>query len=306
MTDALAQTIELNVIRACVAEVCAPKAGNVHLGAEFEDAQWSDFVASASAIGPVLARANRIGVGQAVLEAVQATQQVAESNTNLGMILLLAPLCASSQAQDLRSGVQHVLDGLTDADAAGVYDAIQLVNPGGLGRVGTGDVSQTGESMDTTPPSLVDSMRLAEDRDDVAKQYATGFADVFDFIAPGLAMGVNQGMALDQVIVRMHLELIAKGDSLIARKCGQAIADEAAARAKTVCDAGWPGGGKSGEQATRLFEEFDDWLRDDGNRRNPGTSADLIVAGLYVAFQQGMIAWPAPWQGELVDWSCVV
>ena len=43
----------------------------------------------------------------------------------------------------------------------------------------------------------------------------------------------------------------------------------------------------------REFREFDAWLRADGHRRNPGTTADLIAASLFAAFRDGILPMPS-------------
>lgn len=289
MADATRPSCGELALRACVAEVAAPKAGNVSLIAEFDDAEFSDFVVSASVNRPILDDAPRRPLGQTVLECIRATRDAVGTNTNLGIVLLLAPLCKADAAMNLQSGAAAVLQSLTEQDATDVYEAIRLAAPGGLGDVDHADVRE-----EPTLP-LIEAMALASSHDRIAAQYARGFADVFDPIASTLALGVSQGMPLDDGIVRMHLELIAQGDTLIARKCGGEVAAEAARRAKAVCDAGWPANDKS----QRLFDELDAWLRADGRRRNPGTSADLIAAGLYVCFRLGWIAPPLPWRAAV-------
>lgn len=288
--DAASPTAGDLALWACLAEASAPKAGNVHLGASFEDAAWEDFAAAALAVKPLLDAASERGVGRTVFEAVRVTQKAVGTNINLGILLLLAPLCAVLGSRHIESGIAAVLGGLSADDARQVYGAIRLSSMGGLGVAAQHDVR------DDPPASLIEAMRAAASRDRVAAQYANGFDDVLSRIAPALAVAVSQGMALDQAIVRMHLELIAEGDSLIARKCGLDTATEAARRAKAVCDAGWP----SAAKARKMFHEFDAWLRADGNRRNPGTSADLVTAGLFVALRERWIAPPLPW-GETVS-----
>ncbi len=272
---------------ACLAEVLAPKAGNVHPGAGFADTSWRDFVVSAIAIGPILEKAAEIGVGRTVLACVEATRAAVGTNTNLGIILLLAPLCAVPRRSGLRLGVQRVLDGLTAADTRAVYAAIRLAAPGGLGKAARGDVRR--------PPtlSLMEAMELASKRDAVARQYATDFEDVLERVAPALVAEAGR-LPLDQTIVRVHLCLMAREpDSLIARKCGEAVAMESSRRAEAVLAAGWP----EKPSGRKLFAGFDRWLRADGRRRNPGASADLIAAGLFAAMREGEML--PPWR-----WSC--
>lgn len=266
---------------ACVTEVLAPKAGNVHPGAAFDDVTCDDFIRSAHAIGPAMDAAQMTGVGTAVLAAVRATRAGTTTNTNLGMILLLAPLCVVPRYEPLTTGASRVLESLTLDDAARVYEAIALAKPGGLGSAERGDVTRA----DVLP--LRQAMGLAAERDTVARQFVNGFHDVLHRIAPALVSAVARGLTLQQAVVQTHLLVMAQEpDSLIRRKCGEAIAIEAAQRAKIVLDAGWP----DGLASQRAFNELDTWLRADGHRRNPGTSADLVCAALFAGFREGVLA----------------
>jgi len=271
---------------ACIAEVCAPKAGNVHPRAEFEDVTWLDFIVSAMVVSPILSCAPQRGVGQTILQATAATAQVAAGNTNLGILLLLAPLCAVPIHDKPAQGIKEVLTSLTPQDTCAVYQAIRLAQPGGLGTVEHEDVARQPQV------SLVEAMRLTAPRDTVAGQYVNGFDDVIRLIAPRLVDLYRAGQALDHTIVQVHLEQMARQpDSLILRKCGQAVADESQQRAAAVLTARL----LSDERSAATFGDFDRWLRADVNRRNPGTSADLVAAGLFVALRSRQITHPFAW-----------
>jgi triphosphoribosyl-dephospho-CoA synthase len=269
---------------ACVYEATAPKPGNVHPGAAFDDVDYADFITSAVVIGPILDRARDAGVGRTVLEAVRATHAAVGTNTNLGTVLLLAPLAAVPADSTLADGIGDVLQSLTTNDTRFVYEAIRLAEPGGLERVAEADVL-------SNPPAdlhLVQAMQLAAQRDRVAHQYVHQFADVVRTVAPSLAEGLASGWSLSQAIVCTHVEQIAEhGDSLIGRKCGPKAAAEAAARARAVLDAGSP----DDVAHLQALAGFDAWLRADGHRRNPGTTADLIAAGLFVLLREGRLNW---------------
>jgi triphosphoribosyl-dephospho-CoA synthase len=132
-------------------------------------------------------------------------------------------------------------------------------------------------------------MALAADRDLVARQYANGFREVFDDGVPALVRGLETTGCLEGAIIFSHLWLMAAHpDSLIARKRGIAEAEEASRRARAVLDAGWPHAPASVEALARL----DDWLRGAGRGRNPGTTADLVTASLFVALREQIIALP--------------
>lgn len=268
---------------ACLLEVTAPKPGNVHRGADFDDMTLMDFVVSATAIGPAMDAAVEIGVGETVLRAIRATRQMVDANTNLGTILLLAPLACVPRELPLESGITEVLGSLTSDDASKVYKAIRLAEPGGLGEVDEMDVA--GDA----PSDLLAAMRAGAERDMVARQYAEDFEQVLHFVAPALCNGAPTGWSLTETIIHTQLQILAQlPDSLIARKCGPDIAQQTADRAAAILDTGEPGD----EQYLQALGDLDFWLRSDGHRRNPGTTADLIAAGLFVVLRERLITPP--------------
>jgi triphosphoribosyl-dephospho-CoA synthase len=270
---------------ACVLEATARKAGNVHPLRSFPDLTYRDFVISADATAPILARTAELGVGAAILGSVMATQQRVGRNTNLGVILLLAPLAAVPPGVRLTDGIRAVLEGLSQEDAELAYRAIRLAHPGGMGQVAEQDVAG--------PPTLtlLEVMHLAADRDLVARQYAENFSLVLDFGMPYLSQVEDFERHWEPAIVGLQLELLSRhADSLIARKCGVETAAEASRRASAVLSAARPGTREAQEELSR----FDRWLRADGNRRNPGTTADLIAAVLFAAFRDGSVPVVSP------------
>jgi triphosphoribosyl-dephospho-CoA synthase len=271
---------------ACVWEVTAAKVGNVHRFRDFKDVTYLDYLLSAAAIAPILARASQQRVGTTILEAIRATRQVVRTNTNLGIVLLLAPLATVADGEDPRQGVERVLSELDVEDARAVYEAIRLAGPGGLGQVTEQDVAT-----EPTQP-LRQVMGLAADRDLIAGQYANGFAEVFDLGAAAVMVGLNQTGSLECAILFAHLSLLSlHPDSLIARKRGPLEAAEASTRARTVLARGWP----HQRAGWAAFKDFDTWLRSEGHSRNPGTSADLVTASLFILLRQQQIPIPVPW-----------
>ena len=271
---------------ACLWEATAPKPGNVHRGADFEDLTYVDFATSAVLIAPAMERAGEQGLGQTVLAAVRATREAIGTNSNLGMILLLAPLAKIPRGVPLNEGIGRVLTRLDAEDSRLVYEAIRLARPGGLGRVEQDDV--TGEA----PSDLLAAMHSAAERDLVARQYANGFEEVLRFVLPAIERGQAAGWRLSDTIVHVFLELLSQfPDSLIARKCGRELAQQAADRAAAVLAQGSPGEAVYEEG----LAELDFWLRCDQHRRNPGTSADLVAAGLFAALREGIIQPPYRW-----------
>lgn len=273
---------------ACIWETSARNPGNAHRFHDFADATYVDFLASAAAVAPWLESACQRRVGETVLEAVRATRQVVTANTNLGTVLLLAPLAAVPVAEPLRPGLGRVLEGLTVADTHAVYEAIRLANPAGLGRVPHEDVHEE------PTHDLRYVMALAAERDLVARQYSNGFREVFDEGVPAFLRGLEHTGTLEQALIYCHLHLMAQyPDSLIARKRGLAEAEEAGHRAASVLQQGWPRSA-SGQAALR---ELDHWLRAVERGRNPGTTSDLVTASLFVALREGIMELPSriPW-----------
>lgn len=272
-------TIGQCVSQACFLEATSPKPGNVHRGADFEGLTYVDLVTSGIVISPIMERAVGRRLGETVLEAVQATQAAVGTNANLGMILLIAPLASVPRDRALADGVLDVLAGLDAADARLVYQAIREAKAGGLGRVSEADIA------DEPPGDLIAAMKLVAERDLVARQYVNGFHEVINETAPVIAAGLANGWPIGGTIVNAQLTLMSRyPDSLIARKCGPAVAQQSADHAAHVLQTGSPVDDSFWEAAADL----DFWLRSDGHRRNPGTTADLIAAGLFVLFRDGL------------------
>jgi triphosphoribosyl-dephospho-CoA synthase len=268
---------------ACLLEVTARKPGNVHRFVDLPGLHFFDFLLSAAAIADPLDRAASEGVGSAVLGAVEATRRLVSTNTNLGIVLLLGPLAAVSEGVDLAEGVEKVLAETTVADACLVYRAIRLAQPGGMGEVPDQDLR--GEPTVT----LRAVMALAAHRDTIALQYSNGFREVLSEVLPALREQLQAGQPLETSIIGAYLHLLARHpDSLILRKHGAGHAREVSLRAGAVLEAGWP----AREEARRLCDEFDGWLRHPSNRFNPGTTADLVTAALYAALRVGLIRPP--------------
>jgi triphosphoribosyl-dephospho-CoA synthase len=268
---------------ATIMEATVPKPGNIHRGADFEDASYPDFIIAASMVGPMFDALPQIPLGELILRAVVRTREMVNTNTNLGTLLLLGPLAKVPRTSTLHEGVGQVLDLLSPQDARDVYEAIRFAQPGGLGKVADADIA------DEPPADLRAAMRSAAERDMVARQWANQFQEVFEVVVPRLEAALAVGPDLPAAIVHLHVELMARfPDSLIARRCGPEIAAQSAARAQKVLDSGKPGD----DAYDRGLSDLDYWLRTDGHRRNPGTTADLVAAGLFVALRDGIIKPP--------------
>ncbi|HEY67677.1 MAG: triphosphoribosyl-dephospho-CoA synthase [Chloroflexi bacterium] len=275
-------TIAWAVHLACLFEVCADKPGNVTWGKDFWDTRFVDFMASAVAVGPALRDAPYAPIGETILRAVRDTHQLVGVNTNLGMILLLAPLAKAAglgHAQGLRAGVSEVLRALTVDDARMAFEAIRCAAPGGLGRAERYDVHQA--EVDIT---LREAMVLAQSRDTVAREYVTDFEVTFELGYATLRRLWVGGHKFSDSIVQTALTILAQvPDTLIARKEGRAVAERVSRQASQVLQAG----GVFSERGREALRKFDRSIRDERHRLNPGTTADLVAASLFVFLTEG-------------------
>jgi triphosphoribosyl-dephospho-CoA synthase len=268
---------------ACVLEVSAEKPGNITPRHDFEDTSYEDMLRSAIALGPELARADARGVGETVLGCVRATRAVACANTNLGIALLLAPLARAALGGEpaaLRPTLAGVLAGLDVDDARAAYEAIRLAGAGGL------DTPVEHDVRDQPAVTLREAMAAAAGRDAIAREYATDFAITFELGAPAFAAALADGLSPRDATVELALRLLAAlPDTLIARKRGLAAAERVSAAAARVLAAGGvrSAGGRS------ALAGFDASLREDGNALNPGATADLVTAALFVAQLEGTL-----------------
>lgn len=265
---------------ACLLEVSAPKPGNVSPGLHFHDTRYEDFLASAVAIGPALSAAGERPLGITIRSAVEATARWVRSNTNLGIVLLLAPLARAARREggSLRDRVGAVLSETTVADAAEVYSAIRLARPGGLGAAAAEDIAAA------PSVTLRQAMALAAERDAVAREYTSDFALTFETGAPALESARREGLAWTEAVVEAYLALLARvPDTHIARKLGPAEAERISERAREASAAG----GVRSRAGKRALAALDTELRDARNTRNPGTTADLTCAALFVVILEG-------------------
>ena len=272
---------------ACQLDVAVRKPGNVSLASPGHGMTAQQFTASArAAAAPLFAPGERVGAR--IEAAMRASWSAAGCNTNLGILLLCAPIVVaverSARAVDapaLRGAIETVLADLDQGDAAAAYRAIALAQPGGLGEVPAQDVRR--------PPSidLREAMSLAADRDSIARQYVNGYSELFELALPALpagwvppsAVGARADGATTAAVQGLYLTLLSEqADSHIVRKHGEALAQTVMRSAQ-----GWRAQAQAGAVLDTLpaFAAWDAELKAAGI--NPGTSADFTVVALLLA-----------------------
>lgn len=253
-------------------EARAPKPGNVHPGASFADLAHADLVAAAVASATAIEDAHVMPLGRTILAAVTAARGATASNANLGIILAIAPLAAVPVRGDTRpEAVASVLAGLSPADAADVWRAIAIAAPGGMGTSPRHDLAGP------PPADLLEAMRAAADRDAIARLWSDGYGALHAGLVADIAAALDANATIDEAVVTGFLAQLAREpDSLIVRRHGMETARDVSRRAAAALTE--PG----------LRDEFDRSLRTP-RRINPGTTADLTAAALYILLESGRL-----------------
>lgn len=258
---------------ACLDELDAPKPGNVHIFADGHRMTASEFLRSATAAASAISMPGA-RVGTRILTAVEATLAAVGANTNLGIVLLCAPLAAAADAgpPDLRTALARVLESLDTEDANLAFRAIVRASPAGLGRVEKNDV------FEPATVTLRQAMAEAAHRDRIAYQYVSTFEDIFRRGEPLLEAALSRALQPTWATLAVYLGFLsAFPDSHVVRKHGAAAAEEVRRNSVPLYTRL-----QSSEDPAYLLPDLLAWDRSLKARGfNPGTSADLTVATLF-------------------------
>jgi len=228
-------------------------------------------VAAGLAVAAAMERATEVPLGRTILDAVTAARTVTRSNANLGIVLAIAPMAAAADASADPAAIAAVLARLTPADAVDVWQAIRLAQPGGMGHSGQHDLAGP------PPDDLMAAMRLAAPHDAIARLWTEGYESLHGGLVADVRVAVCRGLTLHDAIVDAFLAQLAREpDSLIARKHGLPVALEVSRHAAVA------------RAAPETIPAFDRFLRSP-RRLNPGTTADLTAAALYILIREGSL-----------------
>ena len=269
--------------QACEVELQAFKPGNVSVYADGHDMTVADFRISAEVSAAPLCNPD-YSLGEKIFYAVKATREAVACNTNLGIILLCAPLleAISVKSEDLtlRQALRQVLTTTTLEDADWVFKAIVLASPGGLGKADNQDVTKK------PSVSLTEAMRLASEKDRIARQYVTDFQDIFDFAVliyyNAVSKWGNQGWAALSVYASLLCQF---PDSHIERKYGDQFSEMVASKMSQLSNE--LSKAENPEHILPLLYSMDQELKSKGV--NPGTMADMTVATVLTVFLEDFI-----------------
>lgn len=257
---------------ACEIELRAFKPGNVSIYADGHNMTVADFRASArQSAGPITSLNDSLG--ERIYYAVKATREVVACNTNLGIILLCAPLLLAAEKaktkKELRIMLASVLANTCVEDAQWVFRAIVLAAPGGLGKLDAQDI--------TSKPNvtLTQAMQIASQRDRIALQFVTNYTDVFDFLVLRYNEKLNRWGDAEWSAVAVYVAMLATyPDSHIERKYAnlytKIVMDKMALVDDKLSTTDQP------KQLMDLLAKIDSEFKSAGI--NPGTAADFTVA----------------------------
>ena len=265
---------------ACLLDLQALKPGNVGLHGDGHGKTSQDFRRCAQAAAELITRPDW-SLGRRIREAAQASWGVSGCNTNIGVLLLTAPLVSAYYRQDppdLEQRVQAVLAETTVEDAEEAYQAIRLMQPAGLGQAPQADIQ------DRPEVTLREAMALAAERDQVAAQYRDGFPIIFAEARPQWESLCRQWGDARWAMAGVFLSLLARyPDSHIARVHGEEAARSVSGKIKKLadefCEAETP------ENLRPRLLELDASWKNSG--LSPGTTADLTLAGVLAARLDG-------------------
>ena len=279
MTASLSQNqLESIVIQAFTEEVNALKPGNVSRYAAGHNMSVEDFLKSAEQVTPILCDPS-LSVGERILSSVQATFSGVGCNTNLGMVLLFAPVLKVVQEMKifnintLQKNIKKLIKNINVDESRLIFKAISLANPGGLGQSEQYDVHLAPDC------TVWQAMELASNRDSIAKQYVNGLHEVFHSGLVKINSYNQRWKSVEWATVACYLDLLSDLiDSHVARKQGLPVAEQTRAKAKSV--ARKLENYDNPVEATDLLLEFDRELKQ--SNINPGTTADLTAASLLI------------------------
>ena len=268
--------------QACECDVQAFKPGNVSVYNEGHDMTVEDFIRSAEVSAAPVTNPE-YSLGEKIFYAVQATREAVGCNTNLGILLLCAPLFQAvyqKQAdQSLRDSLRLVLENTTVDDADWVFKAITLAAPGGLGESKEQDVA------DSPVVSLTKAMEIASKKDRIAMQYTTNYKDIFDFSILRYNTAFVKFDDQAWAAVSVYTGLLSKyPDSHVERKYGDKYSGWVLKQIITVDDALL--NTDRPEQLVPMLHEVDRKFKAKGI--NPGTTADLTVATVLIILMEAL------------------
>ncbi|AEH35738.1 triphosphoribosyl-dephospho-CoA synthase [Halopiger xanaduensis] len=262
-----------------------PKPGNVDRRRDLADLRFDHFLAgTVGAQRGLEMAADGAGVGPAFERAVEGMSAQGGGNTQFGALLLLVPLTRAARDDLSQPVVEAVVEDTTVADAAAFYRAFEHVDvfvadpPEDMAPLDVRRGADAVPALEERGLTLLDVMAGSVPGDDVAREWVTGFERSFG-AAERLAEA--EGPPLDRAAAVFLSLLAERPDTLVADKHGEDVAREVQERAVELHER------RAVETDREAVEAFADDLVDRGI--NPGTTADITAAGLFIALERGVL-----------------
>jgi triphosphoribosyl-dephospho-CoA synthase len=309
---------------AMLLEVSAsPKPGNVDREHNYPDTCFEHFIASSVSVFPVLelAAKSRSGIGALIRDAVcESSSWQQGGNTHFGAFLLLIPLSmaagklfdsrektnftlSAEEFENLAAHAHAFVQKTDHEDAVEFYRAFDVaeVRVNSVDEFNLGDPKSTAE-LEKQKVTLYELMKIAEGYDLIANEWTSGFARclegakiITEFMQDRRQEIENpvlncSSTGINEAIVYTFLKLLSRHrDTFIQTKFDKATADYVSVRADEILSA-WekPSGYVARDFASLLplVQDFDSELLE--KRINPGSTADIIIAGLFIALLGGL------------------
>lgn len=290
-------------------EVSAKKPGNVTSLSGFESTRYEHFLSSTVACFPSFEVAafrgnlisegklsnEKLGIGKIIKDCIfdiSAWQK--GGNTLLGAVILCVPIAAAAGMTNfeetidlvqLRLNLKKIVESTTAIDAVHLYETINKVNPGGLNDAPDLDLNspESKKRLIQEDISLYEVFQIASSYDSICFEWVNNYPITMDVAYPFLLDQLcNQD--LNKAIVHTFLKVLSLyPDTLISRKVGKKISKEISLEANQILVLG----GLKTKAGQMELARFDKKLRKNGNKLNPGTTADLVAATLGLSVLSG-------------------
>ena len=265
-----------------------PKPGNVHRTRNYDDMEFEDFIISGIVIGDTIRSATtdvdveNPRLGKYILEAVSETDKWIKNNTNLGIVMMITPIAVgaaiSDKFEDIRENVKLLMANTSVDDACDLYDAINIADAGGMGNQDEYDVASDNakKELRENNQTMFDVLKISAPWDMLAREMTSDMPAVFEIGYPTYHRLKDEKIKNDACVLTFLTILSQVPDTLISRKYGDDEALKVSMMTRDLLKM------KDNPDFDERLREFDDYLFK--NKYNPGTTADLTAASIFVSY----------------------
>ena len=265
-----------------------PKPGNVHRTRDFPDMEFEDFVISGIVIGDTIREAcmnvdiDNPQLGRYILQAVSETDRWIKNNTNMGIVMMTTPIAVAAAIidsfEDIRQNVKLLMGNTSVDDACDLYDAINIADAGGMGDQDEYDVASDNAKAELREnnQTMYDVLKISAPWDMLAREMTSDMPAVFEIGYP-IYHELKESKSKNEACVLTFLTILSQvPDTLISRKYGSDEALKISMMTRDLLNL------KNESDFWDKVKEFDEFLFK--NKYNPGTTADLTAASIFVSY----------------------